>query len=106
MKVTAVSLLAFAGSLASVGAVVPLSSVSRKTSAPSNIVPGEYIVELDAVKSLAGKRAFASPHESLYSTLRKRDIPFDVKQEFDADGIFTGASMKLTSDGVRHSFCG
>lgn len=57
MKVSALSLLALAGS---VSATIPLSSVERKTSAPSSVVPGEYIVEMSNLQGLGGKRSFES----------------------------------------------
>lgn len=81
-------------------AVASLANVD-KNSTPANTVPGRYIVEMSDVSSLAGKRSFvASPHEELYSTLRRRGISFEVKNEFNERDIWVGATLQLKSDDV------
>ncbi|TFK50631.1 subtilisin-like protease [Heliocybe sulcata] len=90
------SLLSLAFGAACVAATVPLSSVKKATTAPNNVVEGEYIVEMKDVQGLGGKRAFASMHDTLYRSLRKRDIAFDVKKEYNQPGIMVGATLKLS----------
>lgn len=83
-------------------AVASLAGIAGKTSTPANTVPGRYIVEMTSVAGLAGKRTYvASPHQDLYEILRRRDIPFEVKNEFDTKDIWVGATLQLSSDDVR-----
>ncbi|KZT21765.1 subtilisin-like protease [Neolentinus lepideus HHB14362 ss-1] len=91
------SLLSFAFGVASVAATVPLSSVEKSTVAPNNVIPGEYIVEMSNVQGLGGKRAYASVHDALYRSLRKRGVSFGVKKEYNQPGIMVGATLKVSS---------
>ncbi|EPQ55564.1 subtilisin-like protease [Gloeophyllum trabeum ATCC 11539] len=90
-------LLSLALTAVSVGATVPLSSVQRTTTSPNNALAGEYIVEMNNVQGLGGKRAYASTHDTLYRSLRKRGISFDVKKEYNQPGIMVGAALKVAS---------
>lgn len=94
-------------------AVVPISSVSK--SASNRYVPNEYIVEINDLKSLSGRRSLSSvsytqyvtsshdetklcrvqAHEELYSAMRKRGVRFNVKTEFNQPDIIVAASLKL-----------
>ncbi|KAF8524710.1 subtilisin-like protease [Hysterangium stoloniferum] len=87
LVVLAVLSAAFAG--------IPLSSVERVTS--SNIAPNKFVVELDNVSALTGKRSL-NVHADFYAALAKRAGPegFVVSQEYHSD-IFVGASIILTA---------
>ncbi|KAL0956638.1 hypothetical protein HGRIS_002771 [Hohenbuehelia grisea] len=78
-------------------AYVPLSSINRNSS--GRYVPHEYIVEMDSVSGLAGKRAYTgrTVHDEVYHHMRKRGILFDVNNEFDTPEILVGASVKIES---------
>lgn len=91
--------------LTSVGAVVPLFSISRTSS--SNVVPGKYIIEVGKVSDIPGKRntgahlEVESPHESVYRSLKKRGVGFSVDTEYKQEGVFAGASVTLHNPDVR-----
>ncbi|KAI0088139.1 subtilisin-like protease [Irpex rosettiformis] len=67
----------------------------------ARVIQDRYVVELHDLQALSGsKRSFGSLHENFYRNLRKRDVPFDVVREYSADGVFVGASLKLSADQV------
>ncbi|KAF8524711.1 pyrolysin [Hysterangium stoloniferum] len=74
---------------------IPLSSVERSTS--SYIAPHKFVVELDSVNRLTGKRSL-NVHADFYAALAKRAGPegFVVSQEYNSD-IFVGTSITLTA---------
>ncbi|KAF9467400.1 pyrolysin [Collybia nuda] len=76
-------------------AAVPLSSIKRVSNVP--IVANKFIVEVEDLSSFSpNKRSpYASPHEALYTSLRKRDIGFEVDKEFNVEGLFVGAVLTL-----------
>jgi hypothetical protein len=47
--------------------------------------------------SLASTQCGFQPHEQLYRSLRERKISFNVHKEYDAPGIFIGASLSLNA---------
>ncbi|KAJ7115609.1 subtilisin-like protease [Mycena crocata] len=71
-----------------------LSEVQRVTNLAT--VPNKFIVEVAQSSEIPSKRDIGTPHERLYRALKKRDISFDVHTEFDAPGLFVGASLTLT----------
>ncbi|KAJ7813632.1 hypothetical protein B0H13DRAFT_1912903 [Mycena leptocephala] len=72
--------LALLGATSAFAAKVSLSNVERVTNLP--IGSNKFIVE---------------PHDQLYRSLRERKISFNVHKEYDAPGIFVGASLSLTN---------
>ncbi|KAG8903005.1 hypothetical protein FRB99_003838 [Tulasnella sp. 403] len=88
------SLLAL-GSLSLVSAAVDLSTVKRVSSAP--VVPGAYIVELDAPNAL-GRRSVRTAHQYLARAMQEQGAKWDLVKEFNLDGLFIGASVKIDSD--------
>ncbi|KIJ56962.1 hypothetical protein M422DRAFT_40528 [Sphaerobolus stellatus SS14] len=76
-------------------AAVPLSSVQRKTS--TQYVADRFIVELESISSLPGKRS-VNVHEEFYSALEKRGTVFKVDREFNNPDFFVGASLTLSGD--------
>ncbi|KAJ7141454.1 subtilisin-like protease [Mycena epipterygia] len=78
----------------SVFASKSLSSVERVTNLPG--VSNKFIVEVAEASDIPSKRALGTPHERLYRSLQERKISFDVHKEYDAPGIFVGASLTLT----------
>ncbi|KAK0213189.1 pyrolysin [Desarmillaria ectypa] len=76
---------------------VPLSSID-KNSTLDRYVPNEYIVEMADVQSL-GRRTRGSLRQDVYREMRKRGVNASVKKEYDVPGIFTGASMTLSTPG-------
>ncbi|KAJ7902169.1 subtilisin-like protease [Mycena olivaceomarginata] len=88
----------FAGSLGATSALAAkasLSSVERVTKLP--IVPNKFIVEVSDASEIPSKRALGTPHEQLYRSLRERKISFNVHKEYDAPGVFIGASLSLNN---------
>ncbi|KAG8906709.1 hypothetical protein FRB99_006307 [Tulasnella sp. 403] len=83
-------------SLVTVSATVDLSSIKHLNHGPP-VVPGAYIVELDAPGTL-GRRSQLSAHDALYDELHKRKATYDVRQEFNTEGVFVGASVSVPSD--------
>ncbi|KAG9048749.1 hypothetical protein FS837_012112 [Tulasnella sp. UAMH 9824] len=83
------------GSISAVSAAVDLSSIKRVSSA--NIVPGAYIVELDKPNAL-GRRSVVTAHSALYRSLNERGASWDLRQEYDAEDVFTGVSLNVKSD--------
>ncbi|KAK0194981.1 subtilisin-like protease [Armillaria mellea] len=71
----------------------PLSSVRKETNLP--IAADKFIVELDSVADVTGKRSGFSVHERLYASLSKQAVRFQVDKEFDAPKIFVGAALTL-----------
>ncbi|KAF7321905.1 Subtilisin-like protease [Mycena kentingensis (nom. inval.)] len=69
----------------------------EETKQAAKYIPNAYIVELS--EGSAAKRSSSSPHEDAYHAMRARGIPFNTVSEYDAPGIFTGASIRLTSPG-------
>ncbi|KAG5644690.1 hypothetical protein DXG03_007913 [Asterophora parasitica] len=74
---------------------VPLSSVQRVSNLQT--VPNKFIVEVDTVANIHGKRSL-SPHENLYENLRKRAVGFEVNKEFNAQDLFIGAALTLNNE--------
>ncbi|KAG5646298.1 hypothetical protein DXG03_003895 [Asterophora parasitica] len=74
---------------------VPLSSVQRVSNLQT--VPNKFIVEVDTVADIHGKRSL-SPHENLYENLRKRAVGFEVNKEFNAQDLFVGAALTLNDE--------
>ncbi|KAG5643378.1 hypothetical protein DXG03_000992 [Asterophora parasitica] len=74
---------------------VPLSSVQRVSNLQT--VPNKFIVEVDTVADIHGKRSL-SPHEDLYENLRKRAVGFKVNKEFNAQDLFVGAALTLNDE--------
>ncbi|KAG9048750.1 hypothetical protein FS837_012113 [Tulasnella sp. UAMH 9824] len=83
------------GSISAVSAAVDLSSIKRVSSA--NVVPGAYIVELDKPHGL-GRRSVVTAHSALYRSLYERGASWDIRREYDVDGVFTGVSLNVESD--------
>ncbi|CAL1706297.1 unnamed protein product [Somion occarium] len=81
------------------GSKFPPSSI-KDASTPGNIVPNKFIVEVEDASSIPGKRdtglVSREAHESLYDSLRKRDVGFKVDKEFNSKGLFVGAAVTLT----------
>ncbi|KAJ7772724.1 subtilisin-like protease [Mycena maculata] len=75
-------------------ATAALSGVERVTNLPT--VSNKFIVEVAEASDIPSKRSLGTPHERLYQSLRERKISFDVRKEYDAPGIFVGASITLT----------
>ncbi|PBK95398.1 pyrolysin [Armillaria gallica] len=71
----------------------PLSSVRKETNLP--IAANKFIVELDSVADVTGKRSGFSVHERFYASLNERAVRFQVDKEFDAPKIFVGAALTL-----------
>ncbi|KAK7053167.1 hypothetical protein VNI00_003786 [Paramarasmius palmivorus] len=76
-------------------AVVPLSSVKKTTNLP--ILPNRYIVEVDdsSTVSQLSSRSEDNVHKRLYQSFKARDVAFDVNKEYNAPGVFVGASVTL-----------
>ncbi|THH29254.1 hypothetical protein EUX98_g4919 [Antrodiella citrinella] len=76
---------------------------ASKQSVPGNAVPNKFIVEVESVGDIPGKREVETrnPHATLYSALRKRDVGFQVNKEFNHEGIFVGASVTLDNANDR-----
>ncbi|KAG5638474.1 hypothetical protein DXG03_004125, partial [Asterophora parasitica] len=68
----------------SLGAV-HLSSVQRVSNLQT--VPNKFIVELDTIADIHGKRSL--------SNLRKRAVGFEINREFNAQNLFVGAALAL-----------
>ncbi|KAG9127746.1 hypothetical protein FRC07_010198, partial [Ceratobasidium sp. 392] len=73
-------------------AAVDIRTIQHRST--TNIVPGSYIVQLKTGLHL--KRGFSSPHEELYHDLKTRGATWETTREY-ADGLFTGAAIKLGS---------
>ncbi|KAG7446685.1 pyrolysin [Guyanagaster necrorhizus] len=74
-------------------ASVPLSSIRKGTDLP--FAANKFIVELDSVADITGKRSGVAVHERFYASLKERAVGFQVDKEFDAPGIFVGAALTL-----------
>ncbi len=102
--------------LSLVSAFVDISSVKRVSSA--EIIPGAYIVELDKPNAL-GRRSTLTvssiertsyvhddlnatlpqqPHVALYKALNSNGADWTLRQEYDVEGLFVGASVTVKSD--------
>ncbi|KAF8521827.1 subtilisin-like protease [Gautieria morchelliformis] len=78
--------------LSSALAAVPLSSVQRTVS--TRLVPNRFIVELDSVSDLPGKR---NVHDAFYSALEKRaGGSFTVDRQFNTANVFVGAAISVS----------
>ncbi|KAJ7898396.1 subtilisin-like protease [Mycena leptocephala] len=87
--------LALLGATSAFAAKASLSNVQRVTNLP--IESNKFIVEVSEASDIPSKRALGTPHEQLYRSLRERKISFNVHKEYDAPGIFVGASLSLTN---------
>ncbi|KAJ7817766.1 subtilisin-like protease [Mycena olivaceomarginata] len=87
--------LALLGATSALAAKASLSSVERVTNLDT--VPNKFIVEVSDASEIPSKRALGTPHEQLYRSLRERKISFNVHKEYDAPGIFIGASLSLNA---------
>ncbi|KAF9526570.1 pyrolysin [Crepidotus variabilis] len=76
-------------------AKVPLSSVQRGSKLPNNVVPNEFIIEVDELSKIPTKRSYARSLDAIYDHLQARDVSFDVKKEYDSAGIFVGAAVSV-----------
>ncbi|KAF9526557.1 pyrolysin [Crepidotus variabilis] len=76
-------------------AKVPLSSVKKTSKLPNNLVPNEFIIEVDELSKIPTKRSYTRSLDALYDLLRARDVSFKVKKEFDSTGIFVGAAVSI-----------
>ncbi|KAK0462602.1 subtilisin-like protease [Desarmillaria tabescens] len=78
----------------------PLSSVRKETNLP--FAANKFIVELDSVVDITGKRSGISVHTSFYASLNERAVGFHIDKEFDAPEIFVGAALTLEAvEGVK-----
>ncbi|KAJ6498971.1 pyrolysin [Mycena sanguinolenta] len=84
---------ALLGATSALAAKASLSSVQRVTNL--GVVPNKFIVEVAQASEIPAKRSLGTPHELLYRSLEERKISFSVDKEFDAPGIFIGASLFL-----------
>ncbi|PPQ89471.1 hypothetical protein CVT25_011997 [Psilocybe cyanescens] len=75
-------------------AAFPIANVKKVTTLPT--VANKFIVELDDIANIPNKRSFTRSLDAIYSSLRERDVEFEVTKEFDTEGIFVGASVVLT----------
>ncbi|KAF7376447.1 Subtilisin-like protease [Mycena sanguinolenta] len=87
--------LALLGATSAFAAKASLSSVQRVTNL--GVVPNKFIVEVAQASEIPTKRSLSTPHELLYRSLEERKISFNVEKEFDAPGIFIGASLFLNN---------
>jgi hypothetical protein len=78
-------------------AKVPLSAVKKNPSPPGNIVPNEFIIEVDNLSNIPTKRSFARSLDVVYAHLQERAVSFDVKKEFDFAGLFVGAAVSINT---------
>ncbi|KAK0437979.1 pyrolysin [Desarmillaria tabescens] len=81
--------------VSSVFSSVPLSSID-KNSTLGRYVPNEYVIEIADFQNLR-RRTLGSLHQDVYREMRTRGVNVDVKKEYDVPGIFTGASMTLST---------
>ncbi|KAJ3530209.1 hypothetical protein NMY22_g8670 [Coprinellus aureogranulatus] len=81
-------------------AAVPFSSVKRVSNLPT--VPNKFIVEVDTTADIPNKRSYARALDAVYQSMKTRDVQFDVSKEYEAPGLFVGASLTIasTSDAV------
>ncbi|KAI0044850.1 subtilisin-like protease [Auriscalpium vulgare] len=79
------------------GALVPLAlaaKVSAGVAGPTT-VPGQFIVEVDTSSHIPGKRSTDAPHAHVLRHLTERGVRFNVGHEYNAPGLFVGASVTL-----------
>ncbi|KAA1472916.1 subtilisin-like protease [Dentipellis sp. KUC8613] len=75
---------------------IPLSQVDRSTSV--SFVANKFIVEVDSLSDLPGKRSLdKEAHELVYRSLGSRGITFTVDKEFNSPEFFVGASISLAN---------
>ncbi|KAJ3522214.1 hypothetical protein NMY22_g11986 [Coprinellus aureogranulatus] len=60
-------------------------------------VPNKFIIEVDELARIHGRRDITRPWDAVYSSLRKRQLAVEVNREFDSPGIFTGAAITLNN---------
>ncbi|KAJ7268650.1 peptidase S8/S53 domain-containing protein [Mycena haematopus] len=87
--------LALLGATSALAAKASLSSVQRVTNLGT--VPNKFIVEFTQASEIPTKRSLGTPHELLYRPLQERRISFNVDKEYNAPGIFIGASLFLNN---------
>ncbi|KAF8634300.1 hypothetical protein AX17_004252 [Amanita inopinata Kibby_2008] len=75
--------------------VVPLSSVHRVTNLPT--VQNRFIIELASSADIPQGHGLSSsrPQDSVYVSLRHRNVPFEVDREYNSEGVFIGAVVTL-----------
>ncbi|KAF9526569.1 peptidase [Crepidotus variabilis] len=79
----------------------PLSNVKAQSRLPGNIVPNEFIIEVDLLSRIPTTRSYSRSLDAVFDHLQRRDIVFDVKKEFNSAGIFVGAAVSIqTSQGA------
>ncbi|KAF8187464.1 pyrolysin [Pholiota molesta] len=77
------------------GAKFPLSVAKKGNNLP--IVQNQFIIEVDELSNIPTKRSFARSLDAVYASLQERAIGFDVNKEYDASGLFVGASVTVKS---------
>lgn len=94
------------------GAKFPLSDAKKGTNIP--VVQNQFIIEVDDLSDIPTKRSFPRVRfkisnlrkfvdlqivvlDVVYASLQERGVGFDVNKEFDATGLFVGASVTLKS---------
>ncbi|KAH9484870.1 Minor extracellular protease vpr [Psilocybe cubensis] len=70
-----------------------LADIKKVTTLPN--VANKFIVELEDIANIPNKRSFPRSLDAIYSSLRERNVEFEVTKEFDTEGIFVGASVVL-----------
>lgn len=90
----------------------PISQVQRVTNVPT--VPNQFIIEVDTIANIPTKRSFSRVRrniflpsslltigcqslDAVYALLKERSVGFDVTKEFEASGLFVGASITVNS---------
>jgi hypothetical protein len=91
MKAFTATTLALA--VAGVRAYVPLSQI--KASPPLSVVSSHYVVEVSSMSDLSARRAPRAAHAAVYESLHARSVDFTVKKEYDAPGLWSGATIEL-----------
>ncbi|TEB21711.1 pyrolysin [Coprinellus micaceus] len=80
-------------SLASAALAILPERLANAQSLPS--VPNKFIIEVDELARFNTKRSFTRALDAAYSSIRERDVAIEVNKEFDAAGIFVGASITV-----------
>ncbi|KAF4621066.1 hypothetical protein D9613_000162 [Agrocybe pediades] len=80
-------------SATSASAAVSPSSIKKVNTLPT--VANKFILEVDTLANIPTKRSFKRSLDAVYASLTERAVQYEVRKEFEVDGVFVGASLTI-----------